>query len=379
MKKIISVFMASVLSIVFFPCLIHAEADFTDLSKEHWAYEYISSMANSGVVNGYPDGTFKPENYVTRAEFCAMTTLTKDIFLGEISGYNQWKYTYNNINHWANEYMESMFYNTRSYGEWYLLNNVEPDSYVNRSEVAMGLFEIASELPKSTAGFEDKVSQALSEKYSDYSLFGGHTAAIYFADQMGFINGYPDGTFKPSNLVTRAELCTMLHRLSLSKKDSSTDNSVVDIQQNLDNQQNSDSNQSYNNDIVKPNISQPNIGYGEIYTAKHKIKYTSFPLYLYAQDGTFLGNINSNQFDTDSIANEFGKYGSEFQTKSIFNEFGTYGSKFSQYSPFNEFASKPPKILDKNGQIVGYLTANRFSPMAVSYEEMMVLLRKFNK
>lgn len=117
------------------------------------------------------------------------------------------------------------------------------------------------------------------------------------------------------------------------------------------------------------------------YSINTKITFSSFPLYLYADDGTgtFLGNINSNQFDTDSIANQFGKYGSEFQTKSIFNEFGTCGSQFSQYSPFNEFASNPPKILDKNGKVVGYLTANKYITDAISYEEMMVLLKKLNK
>lgn len=120
---------------------------------------------------------------------------------------------------------------------------------------------------------------------------------------------------------------------------------------------------------------------GGNYTTNTKITLSSFPLYLYADDGTgtFLGEISSNKYDTDSIANEYGNYGSKYQTKSIFNQYGNYGSKYSQYSVFNEYATHPPKILDKNGKVVGYLTANKYIKDAISYEEMMVLLKKFNK
>lgn len=120
---------------------------------------------------------------------------------------------------------------------------------------------------------------------------------------------------------------------------------------------------------------------GGNYSINTNITLSSFPLYLYADDGTgtFLGEISSNKYDTDSIANEYGNYGSKYQTKSIFNQYGNYGSKYSQYSVFNEYATHPPKILDKNGKVVGYLTANKYIKDAISYEEMMVLLKKFNK
>ena len=116
-------------------------------------------------------------------------------------------------------------------------------------------------------------------------------------------------------------------------------------------------------------------------SATSKITITSFPLYLYADDGTgkFLGEISSNKYDTDSIANEYGDYGNKYNPESIFNQYGNYGNKYSQYSVFNEYATNPPKILDKNGKVVGYLTANKYIRDAISYEEMMVLLKKFRK
>lgn len=45
---------------------------FPDVSPNHWAAAQIKEMSQRGVVVGYPDGTFKPDNNVTRAEFASM-------------------------------------------------------------------------------------------------------------------------------------------------------------------------------------------------------------------------------------------------------------------------------------------------------------------
>lgn len=78
---------------------------------------------------------------------------------------------------------------------------------------------------------------------------------------------------------------------------------------------------------------------------------------IVAKDGQPLGLISSNCFKSDSLCNEFGKYGNEFNANSIRNEFGQYGSEFSSKSPFNEFTSTPPRIF-KNGKAIAYLTMN---------------------
>jgi hypothetical protein len=81
--------------------------------------------------------------------------------------------------------------------------------------------------------------------------------------------------------------------------------------------------------------------------------------YIMAADGTFLGELTSNSLDSESVFNEFGKYGSKFSTTSIFNDFSSYGGRFSSLSPFNSFTSTPPKIFI-NGDFWGYLTVNDF-------------------
>ena len=46
---------------------------FNDVGAGHWAYDVIASAADKGWVNGYPDGSFKPENKITRAEVVSTT------------------------------------------------------------------------------------------------------------------------------------------------------------------------------------------------------------------------------------------------------------------------------------------------------------------
>lgn len=74
----------------------------------------------------------------------------------------------------------------------------------------------------------------------------------------------------------------------------------------------------------------------------------------------FLGKLNADCYDSESIWNEYGTYGSKYSSKSIWNEYGTYGSEYSSYSPWNEYASTPPVVVDSRGNFYGYLTANEF-------------------
>lgn len=87
---------------------------------------------------------------------------------------------------------------------------------------------------------------------------------------------------------------------------------------------------------------------------------------LIAQDdkNTYLGKI-TNSYDSDSIFNEYGTYGSEYNSSSIWNEYATFGSEYSSYSPHNSYTSTPPMII-KNRKILGYLSANKSIQSSIS-------------
>lgn len=78
---------------------------------------------------------------------------------------------------------------------------------------------------------------------------------------------------------------------------------------------------------------------------------------IIADNGQDLGVINTNRFDSDSIANPFGTFGSTFNPLSIWNRFGTYGGSFNNLSPYSRFTSTPPSIF-VNGVFDSYLTKN---------------------
>lgn len=96
---------------------------------------------------------------------------------------------------------------------------------------------------------------------------------------------------------------------------------------------------------------------------------------IIANDNEYLGEISKNQFDSDSINNEFGRYGSQFSSYSIFNNFSTYGSQFSSLSPFNKFTSTPPKIYKEN-IFIAYLTVNTFMFQRVDTNLLIVWLKE---
>ncbi len=87
---------------------------------------------------------------------------------------------------------------------------------------------------------------------------------------------------------------------------------------------------------------------------------------LIAQDdeNTYLGKI-TNSYDSESIFNEYGSFGSEYSSSSIWNKYATFGSEYSSYSPFNKYTSTPPMII-KNRKIIGYLSANKNLGASVS-------------
>jgi len=97
-------------------------------------------------------------------------------------------------------------------------------------------------------------------------------------------------------------------------------------------------------------------------------------LYLFAEDGTYLGKLTTNEFDSDSIFNEYGTYGSKYSSKSIWNEYGTYGSKYSSQSAFNDYTSTPPYIVTSDGTIYGRLTTNKFISGAISPYSIYAIL-----
>jgi len=66
------------------------EPSFTDVSEDHWAFAYVEAGKDLGIVNGYPDGTFKPDKPVKFEELCKMLVAAK----GESPATGKWPLNY---------------------------------------------------------------------------------------------------------------------------------------------------------------------------------------------------------------------------------------------------------------------------------------------
>lgn len=51
--------------------------NFIDVPTDHWAYEAIRDLSDKGIINGYEDGSFKPDEPITRAEVATIVARLK--------------------------------------------------------------------------------------------------------------------------------------------------------------------------------------------------------------------------------------------------------------------------------------------------------------
>ena len=81
--------------------------------------------------------------------------------------------------------------------------------------------------------------------------------------------------------------------------------------------------------------------------------------FLVADDGQFLGKLTLNHYDSESISNAYGLYGSKYSATSINNQYSQYGSQYSTLSPYNQYSLTSPTIYLR-GRKYGCLTKNRY-------------------
>ncbi len=161
----------------------------------HWAKEYIEEMVAMGAVKGYTDGSFKPDGYITRAEFT--TVLAKAFKLPAASSGKVFEDT---SGYWAEEYVGAAY--AAGIVTGYSDSRFGPQDPVTREQIAVmvaraGKIEAAGrDIPfKDTGEVSDWARDAL--------------AAV---SQNGIISGYADGTFIPKGKATRAEAVAVIAR-----------------------------------------------------------------------------------------------------------------------------------------------------------------------
>jgi hypothetical protein len=196
MKRILSlILLAAVFAAITFPSGMSSPGKFSDVTESHWAFNFIESLAARGIVAGFPDGTYKPEGTVTRAEWAALLVNAAGLRADDDGLY------YSDMNgHWANTHVNAI----RKYLPGYADGNFRPDAPAVREDVVVSLVGL---LGYALLGYDEPVRFSDMDSISSNAVF-----YIIVAVQMGLVSGYPDGTFRPRGTLTRAEAAAVLYK-----------------------------------------------------------------------------------------------------------------------------------------------------------------------
>ncbi len=172
---------------------------FNDIFEGHWAYEYVNDLSDNGIINGYEDGSFRPNNNVSRAEFIKLITSADK---GE--EYFEYERQHSFALNWYDVYMNYAL------SSGFLTNEIgygNPNDFITRKEMIIILGKVA------------KANHLIDYKKLTDAPFKD-IKNVFEKDEIEFVNysysselikGYEDGTFQPAKNMTRAEVATVIY------------------------------------------------------------------------------------------------------------------------------------------------------------------------
>lgn len=245
-----------------------AQIEFKDISS-HWAKDIILETASKGFINGYEDGSFKPDNMISVKEALAIlgryAMSNQELVNNQVADYQ----IEPNSKNWG--YLEVNFAMDRM--PMNIFAGSESSRAITREETAY----IISNLFKGIEGTEKvQISDINNSKFQ---------AEVQNLVAGGIISGFPDGSFKPKLQITRAELTSLLFKIIRMDSPSSTNEngSTIDLINN---------NGEYENNIDE----QKTIETNKAQLNNEKFKYTN----------NFTELFNSGKIiDFDELRDEF--------------------------------------------------------------------------
>lgn len=200
---------------------MNAPCTFTDMSNVTWAAPSVEFLTAMGIVNGFDDGTFRPDSNITKAEFVKIIICAFGLYDAEASvnlkdnNKDDWYYTYVSV---AIE---------KGIAKADKDNCFNAESYITREEMfdiskkALDYADISLIQSGETLVYSD--ADEINPEYKD---------SVDYMSSHGIITGNPDGTLCPKANSTRAEASVMLTRMI---------ESLLENEKNLFDENNADS------------------------------------------------------------------------------------------------------------------------------------------
>ena len=172
--------------------------NFTDVSQDYWAYSQIQDFVKKGYIEGYGDNTFRPKEPIKRNEFVKI--FNKVFGLTNKSGivFDDTK------DNWAKDEIDIAVTNGVAQGIG--ANKFEPEEYITR--------EAAVKMLANYMKIEDKTHDKI-KRFPDYNEISDWARDAFEGNfEKGYIQGTDEGKLAPKNNITRAEVVTLLGRVT---------------------------------------------------------------------------------------------------------------------------------------------------------------------
>ncbi|MBE9138138.1 S-layer homology domain-containing protein [Nodosilinea sp. LEGE 07088] len=185
--------------------VIKAQPRFTDLSADHWAWPLLIDLAQRNLLAGFPDGSFRPAEPMTRAEFATQVVQLFSLPPDLSQPAPEAHYPDVDSTHWAHvsvqKAVQMKFLSGSPEGKFL------PDQAISRIQVitalANGLGLKSSSSPSTVLAFYD----------DDDEVPPWATQSLLAATEAGLVVSYPMPTLlSPNQPASRAEVAAMLHR-----------------------------------------------------------------------------------------------------------------------------------------------------------------------
>lgn len=183
---------------------------FTDINEQthSWAVEAISAMTEKGIINGVSENKFSPDTQVTRIQSLLLISRMLGYNDDVIQNYINTIYSVyeNDLSSLSTPYKKELAFLifTGAFTTEEILS-MNLDDAVSREEAAMFLSKadkVQSNTSANSVKYDDDSS--ISSKYKNY---------VYYVSKKGYMNGLGDNMFGPKEIVTRAQIATMLYRV----------------------------------------------------------------------------------------------------------------------------------------------------------------------
>ena len=174
------------------------DPSFNDLAGYDWAKEAIEYLFAKGHISGVAKNTFAPQNTVKREEFIKMLVL----ILGKYDANAKCDFADVPIDNWSYSYVASAAVAK-------LVNGTGDNTFGRGTEISR---QDACVLLHRALG--EKTAEGDPKEFTDGNEISDYaTEAVNTISAMGLVNGMDDGSFKPSNVMTRAEAAKLLYEL----------------------------------------------------------------------------------------------------------------------------------------------------------------------